>query len=71
MTNEMIKQVKKNMKRYGAKHAIYGIVKWNGEKEIIESAANANYHATDKAFEEEVEYLKKWRGAQMVYAVHA
>lgn len=71
MNKDIIQQVKKTMKQYGAKHAILGIVKWNGDKEIIENAADANYHATDNAFEEEVAYLKKWRGAQMVYAVHA
>ena len=64
-------QVKKIMQMYGARHAIYGIVKWNGEKEMIEDARDANYHATDRAFEEEVKYLTKCRDAQMVYAIHA
>lgn len=71
MKNDIIKEVKKTMERYGAKHAIYGIVKWNGEKEVIECASDANYHASDKSFEEEVRYLRNIRGAQMIYAVHA
>jgi hypothetical protein len=64
-------QIKKVMKAYGAKHAIYGIVKWNGEKEMVEDAHNANYHATDRAFEDEVKYLMNCRGAQQIYAIHA
>lgn len=71
MKKAIIAQIKKTMKQYGAKHAIYGIVKWNGEKEMVEDASNANYHATDFSFEEEVKYLENWRGAQMVYAIHA
>lgn len=71
MTNEVIKQIKKIMKQRGAKHAIYGIVKWNGEKEITDNAHDANFHYTDASFEDEVKYLKNWRGAQMIYAIHA
>lgn len=71
MKNEILNQIKKTMKQYGAKHAIYGIVKWNGEKEIVEDASNANYFTTDFAFEDEVKYLKNWRDAQTVYAIHA
>lgn len=71
MTKELLAQIKKTMKRYGAKHAIYGIVKWNGEKEIVEDASNANYHVTDFSFEDEVKYLKNCRGAQTIYAIHA
>ena len=67
----LIKEVKKTMKRYGAKHAIYGIKKWNGELELIEQAADANYYATDRTFEEEASFLRNCRKAQMIYALHA
>lgn len=68
---ELIAQIKKIMKQYGAKHAIYGIVTWNGETVIVEDAYSANYHATDFSFEDEVKYLENCRGAQMVYAIHS
>jgi hypothetical protein len=71
MQKELLAQIKKTMKQYGAKHAIYGIVKWNGETEIVEDAYNANYHATDFSFEDEVKYLVNVRGAKMVYAIHS
>ena len=50
MKNEILNQIKKTMKQYGARHAIYGIVKWNGENEIVEDASNANYFVPDSAF---------------------
>ena len=67
---DMKMQIKKLMKKYGAKHAIYGIVKWNGEIEMVENAYNANYHVTNFSFEDEVNYLLNCRNAKMVYAIH-
>ena len=68
---EFIERVKKTMKRYNAKHAVYGVVNWQNKKEFAEHEINAHYFYSDREFEDFVKYLKKHDGVQMVYAIHA
>lgn len=67
----MLNKVKRIMKQYGARHAIYGIVNWKGEREYADNERNVEYCYSDKEFERYVSYLMNIKGAQQIYAMHA
>ena len=63
-------ELKALLKRYNAKHIIYGVIDWKGEKQM-RTEKNFIFCVTDKDFEREVKYLQNVDGVQMIYAVHA
>lgn len=63
-------ELKALLKRYNAKHIIYGVIDWKGEKQM-RAEKDLIFCATDKAFEREVKYLQNADFVKLIYAVHA
>lgn len=68
---EFLLKLKSIMKEMEAKHVIYGIVNWKGNKEIAKTASACNFYTTEKGFEEAVNYYTNIEKVKMIYALHA